>query len=170
MDYKVKIEHNKKDNAIQIYTDGANRNTGNDKGSHVKPTDKAAYGYYMEYQGLEKEEVFTGYGYTNNYCELMAFYSALKALKRFDLPVRIYSDSAYVVNSINKEWYKGWRAKGWTKKGGLVNSENWKETIELFEKFNFISVIKVKGHSNNENNNHVDEILNEAMDNMEERG
>lgn len=166
----LKIEQDSSSKYINIWTDGANRNTGNVKGSHVKPTDKAAYGYYMEYQGLEKEEVFTGYGYTNNFCELMAFYSALKALKRFDLPVRIYSDSTYVVDSINNEWYKGWRAKGWTKKGGLVNSEIWKETIELFEQFNFISVIKVKGHSNNENNNHVDEILNEAMDNMEERG
>lgn len=170
MDYKVEIEPDKDKNTIMIWTDGANRNTGNVKGGSVKPTDKAAYGYYMTFKGAEKEEVFTGYGYTNNYCELRAFTEALKALKRFDLPVKIHSDSTYVVDSINNGWYKGWKRKGWDKKGGLKNREDWIEAIEVYEKFKFISVIKVKGHSTNAQNNHVDEILNLAMDEMEEKG
>lgn len=169
MEYKVEIEPDKNKNTILVWTDGASRSHA-DAGGKIKDTDKSAYGYYMTYKGAEKEEVFTGYGLTNNFGELSAVIEALKALKRYDIPVKIHSDSAYVVNTINNGWYKGWRRNGWDKKGGLANRELWMEVIELYEKFKFISVIKVKGHSTNAQNNHVDEILNLAMDEMEERG
>lgn len=168
MSYEIE-EKNSDKNVIMIYTDGACRSHGNDAGGSVNPTDKGAYGYYMSYKGAEKEKVFPVYGKTNNYCEIMGVYEALNTLRVKNLPIKLHSDSAYVVNCLNDGWYKGWRNKGWTKKGGLKNVEEWKKLVELFEQFPFISIIKVKGHSTDKYNNHVDEILNIAMDQMEEK-
>lgn len=154
-------------NVIKIWTDGANRNTGNVLGGTVNPEDKAAYGFYMTYNGAENSKVFGAYGKTNNYCEIMGVYEALSCLKTNRIPVRLYSDSAYVVNCLNSKWYVTWRKNGWDKKGGLVNKEEWKKLISVYEKFKDIEIIKVKGHSNNEENNLIDRLLNEKMDSMQ---
>ena len=34
-------------------------------------------------------------------------------MKRTDIPVEIRSDSAYVINCMNKKWYKKWMDNGW---------------------------------------------------------
>ena len=47
--------------------------------------------------------------------ELKALIQALKSIKSQKYPIVVYSDSKYVVESINKGWYKGWKNRGWMK-------------------------------------------------------
>lgn len=91
---------------------------------------------------------------TNNRCELYAVIKALQAISKPIDSLVIYSDSQYVVCSINK----GWQRK--------KNRDLW----SIFDRFHeqaqkYCSDIKfewVKGHENNEFNNLADELAVEA--------
>lgn len=91
---------------------------------------------------------------TNNQMELTGVIRALEALTK-PCVGKLYTDSSYVVNSINKGWMEGWKAKGWTKKGGLANVELWKQVDKLLQ-IHDIEFIWVKGHAENEFNNRCD--------------
>ena len=79
---------------IKIYTDGSSRGNPGPGG----------YGAIL-LSGKHVKEISKGFRKTtNNRMELMAVIAALQTLKRQDLPVFIYSDSQYVVNSIEKKW------------------------------------------------------------------
>lgn len=158
-------ERSKNMKKILIYTDGGCR-CHVEKGGTIKPTDKSAYAVFMKYGNHEKLFGEGFYGRTNNDMELTAFIEGLKTLKRYDICVEVYSDSAYVVNTINQKWYVKWRANNWNKKGGLANADLWKEAIELYEKFENISVIHVKGHNGDLYNEKVDKHLNNIMDEL----
>lgn len=146
--------------SVLIWTDGASRGNG------VSKEAIGAYGYYMNYKGYTKDFVEVETGVTNNSMELKAVIEALKAMKRKDIPIIVYTDSAYVCNGLNYKWYRGWRNNNWhTKKGDEVkNKEEWISLVTLYESFPFISIQKVKGHATNKNNIFVDEMLNSAMD------
>lgn len=76
-----------------IYTDGAYSSTDNVGG----------YSTIIIHEGNIIKKLYRGYkNTTNNRCELMG---VLAALKYFDTPetLEIYSDSQYVVNSINQK-------------------------------------------------------------------
>ena len=81
---------------------------------------------------------------------------ALSILKR-PCEVTLYSDSAYVVNSISKGWLEGWKQKGWRKKGGIANLELWQEVYELLQKHK-VTCVWVKGHADNHYNNMCDQM------------
>lgn len=156
------VDHDK---TVHIYTDGGCRSTAK-KGETIKETDKSAYAYFLKQGGLEKIGGEATYGKTNNFMEIAAVIAGLKCLKRKDLPVKIYSDSAYVVNTIQNRWYVKWRNNGWDKKGGLANRELWIELIGLYESFPFITFEKVKGHNGIDGNEVVDSYLNKLMDEL----
>lgn len=110
---------------------------------------------------------------TNNEQELTAIMEALsyacKNTTQCDV-VRIFSDSAYCIN-IFTQWINGWKANGWTrgkKHEPIENLETIKTIYEMaFSLENsFIAVewVKVKGHSNNEFNNFVDQKAVEAKE------
>ena len=40
--------------------------------------------------------------------ELLAVIAGLEAIKKYELPVTVYSDSQYIVNSVEKGWLKTW--------------------------------------------------------------
>lgn len=154
-------------NLIEIYTDGGNRNTGNTKGGQVKTTDKAAWAALLIYNQHRKSITGGEYGKTNNYMEIMAVIQALSTLKRYDIPIKIYSDSAYVVNTMQQQWYLRWQKNNLIKKGqSIKNAILWQKLIDLVNKFKQIEFIKVKGHADNVNNNYVDHLLNQTMDKM----
>ena len=69
---------------------------------------------------------------TNNIMELTAVIEALKILKR-PCKVKVYSDSAYVVNAFLQKWIYGWMKKGWKTAGGdpVKNKELWQELYGL---------------------------------------
>ena len=88
---------------------------------------------------------------------------ALKLLK-FPCNVKVYSDSAYVVNAFEKGWIYNWVKKGWKTADGepVKNKELWEELYN-FTKVHDIKFNKVKGHSDNEYNNRCDELARGAI-------
>jgi len=146
---------------IVIYTDGAC--SGNQNKENI-----GGYGAVLMYKS-NKKEIFGGeINTTNNRMELKACIEALKTLKRNDIPVVIYTDSAYLCNCINQQWYKKWRMNGWinSKKKSVENKDLWIELLELVENFADIQFKKVKGHSGIENNELADSLANKGMEEL----
>ncbi|MGI5874742.1 MAG: ribonuclease HI [Bacillota bacterium] len=133
---------------VTIYTDGAcSGNPG-----------PGGWGAILAYRGREKE--ISGYEAqtTNNRMELTAAAEALKLLKE-PCRVKLYSDSAYLVNGFSQNWIAGWQRNNWknSKKEPVQNKDLWQTLIDLSEKHE-ITWIKVKGHSDNEKNNRCDAL------------
>ena len=136
---------------ITLYTDGAARgNPG-----------RGGYGAVLIY-GNHKKELSKGFKHTtNNRMELWAIIAGLESITKRELPVTIYSDSQYVVNSINKKWLNTWIKTNF--KGGKKNPDLWKKYHALAKYFD-INIVWVKGHADNEFNNRCDELATAAAD------
>lgn len=100
---------------------------------------------------------------TNQRMELMAVIKALEALKR-PCSVKLYSDSAYVVNAFQRNWLKSWQRNGWinSQKQPVANKDLWQRLLQLTRKHE-IRWVKVKGHADNEYNNRCDELARQAI-------
>jgi ribonuclease HI len=147
---------------VIIYSDGGCRGNG-------KETTIGGYGSILIYGDMRKE-IKRGYrNTTNNIMELTAAIEALALLKG-PCSVKLYSDSAYLINCFEAGWIKKWQKNGWktAAKEPVKNEELWKRLLE-FSNYHEIQFIKVKGHSDNEFNNRCDELANEAMDEIEEQ-
>lgn len=146
---------------IKVGTDGGCR--GNQKDNNV-----GGWGVVLKYKGHVKELYGGERNTTNNIQELKAVINALKTIKTTKIPIRIYSDSAYVINGIT-QWVKGWKKKGWKKSDGkkVENVELWKELDKLVLLQNDIQFVKVKGHAGIEINERADQLANLAMDEVE---
>jgi ribonuclease HI len=126
---------------------------------HVQETqDHGGWGVILMYKNNKKEISGGSKETTNNIMELTAVIEGLKALKH-PCKVKLYSDSAYVVNAFNQNWIDGWIKNGWknSNKEEVKNKELWKERYEL-TKTHDVEFIKVKGHADNEYNNRCDEL------------
>ena len=148
------------DNII-IYTDGGCRgNPGLGAWASILISEK----HSLRLEIGESEE-----NTTNNKMEMKAIIKALERLKKSH-NIKVYSDSAYLVNGMN-EWIYSWQKNNWIKsdKKPVENKEYWIKLIELSKKHN-IEFIKVKGHSDNKENNRADEIVNILMDKHEDTG
>jgi ribonuclease HI len=129
------------DDAIFIYTDGAS--SGNPGPSGI--------GVVMRYGGHEKEiSRYIGIG-TNNIAELEAVRVALSEVKNPEIPVRIYTDSSYVLGVLTL----GWKAK---KNVDLIRSIQ-----KLMGKFRDIGLIKIRGHAGDEGNERADRLAVSAV-------
>lgn len=141
---------------ITIYTDGAcSGNPG-----------VGGWGAVLYYGEYRKEfsggELVT----TNNRMELTAAIMALKNLRE-PCNVNLYSDSAYLINAFNNDWLSAWRANNWRKSDNkpVLNVDLWETLIELAETHS-VNFIKVKGHSDNADNNRCDKLARDAIDNL----
>lgn len=133
-----------------IYTDGASRGNPGPGG----------YGAILHW-GATMKEIAQGYKHTtNNRMELMAVIAALQVLTREGLDVVIYSDSSYVVNSVEKGWVFGWVKKGFE---GKKNADLWKQYLVQHKKHR-IKFVWVKGHADNKWNNRCDQLATAAAD------
>ena len=103
---------------------------------------------------------------TNNIMELTAVIQALRLVKR-PCKIKLYSDSAYVVNGFLQGWIYNWIKKNWKTADGkpVKNKELWEELYK-FTKMHDIEFIKVKGHADNEYNNRCDELARGAIDSI----
>ena len=138
---------------VIIYTDGAcSGNPG-----------PGGWGSILMYKETEKEISGAKENTTNNVMELTAVIEGLKLLK-FPCKVKLYSDSAYVVNAFNQKWIYGWLKNGWknASKEPVKNKELWQELYSL-TKIHEVEFIKVKGHSDNKYNNRCDEMARNAI-------
>jgi ribonuclease HI len=137
---------------IIVYTDGAcSGNPG-----------PGGWGALLMYNGKAKELSGGEQHTTNNRMEMKAIIEALKALKE-PCTVHVHSDSALIVNTFQKDWISGWKRRGWRKsnKKPVENQDLWKEMLEAMEPHD-VRWVKVKGHSTDEYNNHVDRLAVEA--------
>jgi len=133
---------------VIIYTDGAcSGNPG-----------PGGWGAILMYK--EKKLELSGYeaNTTNNRMELMAPIQALSRLKE-PCAVKVYSDSAYLVNAFNQHWLDNWQKRNWIKadKKPVENRDLWQRLLE-HAKIHSIQWIKVKGHSTNVYNNRCDAL------------
>lgn len=138
---------------VIIYTDGAcSGNPG-----------PGGWGSILMYKGNKKEISGGKEDTTNNVMELTAVIEGLKLLK-FPCRVKLYSDSAYVVNAFAQKWIYGWLKNGWvnSSKEPVKNKELWQELYNL-TKVHEVEFIKVKGHADNEYNNRCDELARNAI-------
>lgn len=133
---------------IEIYCDGSALNNG-------CKNSIASYGIVMlliengsiigwkQYSGL-CEPVNS----TNNYAEITAALVGLEKIRDKTIPVKVYSDSQYLVQTINSNWSIN------------VNKELWEKLFDEIRTFDSIEFIKVKGHGGNKYNEIADNLAN----------
>ncbi|MDD2497659.1 MAG: ribonuclease HI [Desulfitobacteriaceae bacterium] len=133
---------------VIIYTDGAcSGNPG-----------PGGWGAVLMYGGAQKE--VSGYhpATTNQRMELTAAIEALILLKEPCI-IKLYSDSAYLVNAFQQGWLRNWQKNGWrnSRKEPVGNQDLWKKLLEMNHKHQ-VQWLKVAGHSDNQYNNRCDEL------------
>lgn len=138
---------------VEIYTDGA---CSGNPGPGGWAAILIASGKEKEMSGFEKST-------TNNRMEMTAAIEALKALK-VPCSVKLYSDSAYLVNAFLENWIGKWKMNGWrnASKAPVSNTDLWQTLDELTE-IHRVSWIKVKGHSDDQYNNRCDKLAVEQI-------
>jgi ribonuclease HI len=129
---------------IQIFTDGAaSGNPG-----------PGGYGVILK-SGKHHKELSEGFRLTtNNRMELMAVCVGLEALKNLNQEVTIFSDSKYVIDSVEKKWVFGWVKKGFA---GKKNKDLWQRFLQSY-KLHQVKFVWVKGHAGHPENERCDEL------------
>ncbi|UYQ95038.1 ribonuclease HI [Chitinophaga horti] len=135
---------------LVIYTDGSSRGNPGPGG----------YGVVLLWGSIRKEMAQGYRKTTNNRMELLAVIVALEALKKDGQDIIIYTDSQYVVNSVEKGWIWGWVKTGFKDK---KNKDLWQRFIPLYRKHK-VKFVWVKGHATNAENNRCDILATEAAD------
>lgn len=133
---------------IIVYTDGSSRGNPGPGG----------YGIVM-LSGTYRKELSQGFKLTtNNRMELLGVIVALETIKIDNSQVVIYTDSKYVVDSVEKGWVFGWAKKNFA---GKKNPDLWSRFLKIYPKHQ-IKFIWVKGHANNKENNLCDKMAVDA--------
>lgn len=138
---------------VTIYTDGAcSGNPG-----------PGGWGAVLIYEGVEKEISGNDPQTTNQRMELQAAIEALSALK-FPCEVKLYSDSAYLINAFRQDWLGNWQRNGWinSQKKPVENQDLWQSLLKL-NQIHHIEWIKVAGHQDNAYNNRCDQLARTAI-------
>ncbi|MGY6559137.1 MAG: ribonuclease HI [Nitritalea sp.] len=133
---------------IYIYTDGSARGNPGPGG----------FGTILQYKAHEKEISGGFRRTTNNRMELLAVIVGLESLKLENIPVRVISDSKYVVDSVTKGWLWSWQKKGFKDK---KNIDLWKRYIPLHLRYK-PTFQWVKGHAGHPLNERCDQLAVEA--------
>jgi ribonuclease HI len=127
---------------VNIYTDGAC--SGNQHKDNI-----GGWGAILEYNGIEKELFGGEANTTNNRMEMTALLAALRTLKKEGLRIRVFADSAYLLNCFRNKWYVKWQCNDWkTSKNETVENRDLWENLLKFLDIHTILFFKVKGHVN----------------------
>lgn len=146
-------------NILNVYTDGACSATcGRGHGG------AAFYVVEKDLKGKYVEKEIT----TNQRMELMACITALETILKdlgHSFYINIHSDSAYICNCFKQGWHLNWINNGWinSKKEPVANRDLWERLLNDINEFVYVNFIKVKGHSDCEENNIVDKLAKEAV-------
>lgn len=125
------------DNKITAYTDGSALSNGSSDSG-------CGWACKLIYKGHEKMKSGGDKGKTNNVMEMTAVLQAMKSITDKSIPVEVFSDSKYVVETLNGNFK--------IKK----NVELWQELMVEKGKFADIKFVLVRGHDKNVHNNDVD--------------
>tara|TARA_B100000989_G_scaffold205026_1_gene155207 strand:- start:513 stop:995 length:483 start_codon:yes stop_codon:yes gene_type:complete len=139
-----------KSNTIYLYTDG----------SSLGNPGPGGYGIILEWEFMSYVKEFSQ-GFvktTNNRMELLAVIVGLEKLKKSQMEVVIYSDSKYVVDSVEKKWVFGWEKKNFKNK---KNSDLWKRFLIVYKKHK-IHFQWIKGHNRHPQNERCDQLAVQA--------
>ncbi len=129
---------------IELFTDGAS--SGN--------PGPGGFGIILR-SGNHYKELSAGYRKTtNNRMELLAVIVGLETIKKPNQVIRIYSDSKYVIDAIEKKWVFGWVQKGFA---GKKNKDLWLRLLPLL-KVHQITFFWVKGHNGHPENERCDQL------------
>jgi ribonuclease HI len=133
---------------ITIYTDGAAKGNPGPGG----------YGIILQ-SGPHYKEVSQGFRLTtNNRMELMSVCVALEMLKTESCNVTVYSDSKYVVDSVEKRWIDGWIKRSWK---NVKNPDLWKRYLTIASKHK-VRFKWIRGHNGHPMNERCDFLAVEA--------
>ena len=129
---------------IELFTDGAS--SGN--------PGPGGYGAILR-SGKHYKELSEGFRKTtNNRMELLAVIKGLEAIKSPNQDVTIYSDSKYVIDSIEKKWVNSWLLKGFKDK---KNKDLWLRYLDI-SKLHSIKFVWIRGHNGHPENERCDEL------------
>lgn len=137
---------------VIIYTDGA---------AEPNPG-PAGYGVVLKY-GQNRNELSGGFEVsTNNRMELLATIVGLESLTT-TCCVTLYSDSKYVVDSVNGGSVFKWRDNDWfrTRSSRAKNVDLWHRFLAAYEKHK-VTLVWVKGHAGIPENERCDQLAVEA--------
>lgn len=133
---------------IYLYTDGAS--SGN--------PGPGGYGAVLKCNGRMRE-LSGGFALTtNNRMELLAVIKGLEAIKWRNAVVHVYSDSSYVVKSVNEGWLFGWEKKGFAK---AKNPDLWQRFLPLYRAHK-VTFHWIKGHAGHPENERCDALAVDA--------
>ena len=140
---------------VEIYTDGACRGNPGPGG----------WGALLRYKGHEKTLKGVEPLSTNNRMEVMAAIAALEALKH-PCNVVLATDSKYLRDGVN-EWIKRWKQRGWKTVNNkpVKNIDLWQRLDAAASRHN-VEWRWIKGHSGHRDNERVDQLANQAIDEM----
>lgn len=137
---------------VTLYTDGACINNPGPGG----------YGVVLLYNS-NRRELSKGYRKTtNNRMEILAAIAGLEALRE-PCRVMLYSDSQYLVQSIEKGWARRWQENAWmrNKKEKAVNPDLWERLLELCS-IHSVRFEWIRGHAGHGENERCDELATSA--------
>lgn len=138
---------------IDLFSDG---------GAEPNPG-KGGYGVILRHGEYEKE-FSQGYKLTtNNRMELMGVIVGLQMLKT-QAEVKVWTDSKYVVEAVEKGWAKKWKENNWfrTKNEKAINIDLWERLLELLGKHE-VNFNWIKGHSGHKENERCDKLAELAL-------
>ena len=128
---------------IHLFTDGSARGNPGPGG----------YGAILRF-GPHEKELTQGFRHTtNNRMELLAVIVGLEAVTRPDLPIRVVSDSKYVVDAVEKKWVFGWAAKA--DFGKKANKDLWQRFLRVYKQRK-VTFHWIKGHAGHAENERCD--------------
>lgn len=133
---------------INIYTDGAS--SGN--------PGPGGFGVILQ-SGKHYKEISEGYRKTtNNRMELLAVITGLESIKNPGQEIMIYSDSKYIIDSVEKKWVFNWVRTNFKDK---KNKDLWLRFLAVY-KLHQIRFTWVKGHNGHPENERCDALAVEA--------
>lgn len=143
---------------ITIYTDGACKGNGqeNSQGGWAAVLDN----------GKKQLHISAGVSNTTNQrMELQAAIEGLKAVRKPDATIKLYTDSKYVQKGC-EEWLSKWMDNGWKTANGkpVKNVDLWQQLYCLLESLK-VKLHWVKGHSGDKMNELADSLAVAAVGN-----
>lgn len=133
---------------INIYTDGAS--SGN--------PGPGGFGVILQ-SGKHYKEISEGYRKTtNNRMELLAVITGLESIKNPGQEIMIFSDSKYIIDSVEKKWVFNWVRTNFKDK---KNKDLWLRFLEVYKQHK-IRFTWVKGHNGHPENERCDELAVQA--------